>query len=134
MTAKNIVHVRDVMTDNYQLVDGMLMVDEALGIMKKYGRRVLIVDKRHEHDEYGIVLLSDIAHKVLAVDRAANRVNIYEVMTKPVVSVDPDMDIRYCARLFSNFSFSYAPVIDNGKIKGIVGFAELLLNDLYQEV
>lgn len=132
MSEKRIVRVRDVMTDNYQLVDGMLTIDEALGIMKKYGRRVLIVNKRHANDEYGIVLLTDIANKTLAVDRAAERINIYEVMTKPVVGVEPEMDIRYCARLFRNLGFSYAPVISCGEIKGIVGYAELLLNDLFK--
>ncbi len=35
MSEKKIIRVRDVMTDNYQLVDGMLMVDEALDIMKE---------------------------------------------------------------------------------------------------
>ena len=133
MSEKKIIRVRDVMTDNYHLVDRMLMINEALDIMKKYGRRVLIVDKRDDTDEYGIVLLTDIAHKVLAVDRVPERVNIYEVMTKPVVGVDLDMDIRYCARLFCNLGFSYAPVIDCGELKGIVGFAELLLNDLYRK-
>jgi predicted transcriptional regulator len=132
MNKKRIVRVREVMTDNYHLVDGNLMVSEALDLMKKYSRRVLIVDKRDDTDEYGIVLLTDIAHKVLSVDRVAERINIYEVMTKPVVGVDLDMDIRYCARLFCNFGFSYAPVIDCGELKGIVGFAELLLNDLYR--
>jgi predicted transcriptional regulator len=130
MSEKTIVSVRDVMTDNYQLVDGMLMVDEALDIMKNSGARVLIVNKRSGDDEYGIVLLTDIARKVLAANRAAERVNIYEIMSKPVVGVDPGMDIRYCARLFSNLGFSYAPVIDCGELKGIVGYAEMLLNNL----
>jgi predicted transcriptional regulator len=134
MSEIKIIRVSDVMTDNYHLVDGMLMINEALDIMKAYGRRVLLVEKRHDDDEYGIVLLTDIAHKVLAVDRAAERINVYEVMTKPVVGVDPDMDIRYCARLFCNFGFSYAPVLDCGELKGIVGFAELLLNDLYRNI
>lgn len=127
MSEKTIVRVRDVMTDNYQLVDGMLMVSEALDTMKNTGTRVLIVDKRSNDDEYGIVLLTDIARKVLAVNRAAERVNIYEIMSKPVVGVDLGMDIRYCARLFSNLGFSYAPVIDCGELKGIVGYAEMLL-------
>ena len=51
-------------------------------------------------DEYGMVLLSDIAKQVLAKDRSPKRVNIYEIMAKPVLSVQPDMDIRYCARMF----------------------------------
>ena len=130
MSEKTIVRVRDVMTDNYQLVDGMLMVNEALDIMKNTGARVLIVDKRHADDEYGIVLLMDIARKVLAVNRSSERVNIYEIMSKPVVGVDLGMDIRYCARMFSNLGFSYAPVIDCGDLKGIVGYAEMLLYNL----
>jgi predicted transcriptional regulator len=130
MNEKTIVRVRDVMTDNYQLVDGMLMVNEALDIMKKTGVRVLIVDKRNTDDEYGIVLLTDISRKVLAVNRAADRVNIYEVMSKPVVGINIAMDIRYCARLFSNLGLSYAPVIEDGVIKGIVGYSAMLMYNL----
>jgi len=91
---------------------------------------VLIVDKRDAHDEYGIVLLSDIVREVLAVDRAPERVNVYEIMSKPVVGVDPDMDIRYCARLFNKLGFSYAPVIEQGRLLGIVGYAEMLLKGM----
>jgi predicted transcriptional regulator len=130
MSNNQVVRVRDVMTGNYQLVDGLMMTDQALTMMKETGANVLIVDKRNENDEYGIVLLSDIAREVLAVSRAPERVNIYEIMTKPVVSVDPNMDIRYCARLFNKLGFSYAPVIDQGKLLGIVGYADMLLKGL----
>jgi CBS domain-containing protein len=43
----------------------------------------------------GVVLIADIASKVIAKDRALERVNVYEIMTKPIISVHPDMDIRY---------------------------------------
>ena len=124
------VRVKDVMTDHYNLVDGLMMTDQALAKLKESGAHVLIVDKRDNNDEYGIVLLSDIARNVLAVNRAPERVNIYEIMSKPVVGVDPDMDIRYCARMFNTLGFSYAPVIDQGKLLGIVGYRDLLLKGL----
>lgn len=130
MSNNQSVRVRDVMTGNYQLVDGLMMTDQALMRMKETGAVVLIVDKRNEDDEYGIVLLSDIAREVLAVSRAPERVNIYEIMSKPVVSVDPDMNIRYCARLFNKLGFSYAPVIDEGKLLGIIGYADMLLKGM----
>ena len=130
MSDNESVRVKDVMTDNYHLVDGLMMTDQALAKMKETGAVVLIVDKRNENDEYGIVLLSDIAREVLAVSRAPERVNIYEIMSKPVVSVDPNMDIRYCARLFNKLGFSYAPVIEKGKLLGIVGYADMLLKGL----
>jgi CBS domain-containing protein len=126
------VRVKDVMSEHYNLVDGLMMTDQALTKMKETDAHVLIVDKRDENDEYGIVLLSDIARSVLAVNRSPERVNIYEIMSKPVVGVDPDMDIRYCARLFDKLGFSYAPVIDNGKLLGIVGYRDLLLKGLHQ--
>ena len=130
MNDKQPVRVRDVMTSNFQLVDGLMTVEEAIRLMKENGSRLLIINKRNDNDEYGIVLLSDIARDVLSADRAPERVNVYEVMSKPAVGVDPDMDIRYCARLFQRLGFSYAPVIDEGKVLGIVGYTDLVLMGL----
>jgi CBS domain-containing protein len=115
------------MRPDFDLVDGMETVAEVLKKSEHPESKCFIIDTRHENDEYGIVLLSDIAKKVLARNRAAERVNIYEIMTKPVVSVDPDMDIRYCARLFENLGLGRAPVLDNGKVVGIVGYTDIVL-------
>ena len=95
--------------------------------MKHIDAKCLIVDKRHEDDEYGILLISDIARKVLAKDLSPDRVNVYEVMAKPVAFVDPQMDIRYCARFLDDFKLSRVPVIDNRKVVGIVSFTDLIL-------
>lgn len=128
MNQQKIVRVRDVMKKNYDIVDGMTTVKDALKKMRYVDTKCLIVDKRHEDDEYGIVLLSDIAKQVLAKDRAPERVNVYEVMSKPVIPVDPAMDIRYCARLFEKFGLSRAPVIEEKKVIGIVSFTDMVLH------
>ena len=132
MNEQKKVRVKDVMTNHFQLVDGLMTVDQALLLMKQNDARLLIIDKRHDDDEYGIVLLADIAREVLSANRAPERVNVYEVMSKPVVGVAPDMDIRYCATLFNRLGFSYAPVIDQGKVLGIVGYTDLVLDGLIQ--
>lgn len=130
MKERNIVRVRQVMRSNYDTVDGMNTVRGALDTMQRLDTKCLIVEKRHPDDEYGILLISDIARHVLGKDRAPERVNVYEVMAKPVVSVDPDMDIRYCARLFDKLGFTRAPVIDNGKVIGIVSFDDLVIRGM----
>jgi len=130
MSELNPVRVKDVMTSHFELVDGLMMVDDALRLLKQNDSRVLIIDKRHASDEYGIVTLSDVAREVLSANRAPGRVNVYEVMSKPVVSVEPAMAIRYCARLFHMLGFSYAPVIDADRVLGIVGYDDLVLNGL----
>jgi len=111
-------------------VDGRLDVLAALKIMKKVGATSLIVKRRDQHDEYGMLLFSDIAKKVIARNRAPERVNVYEIMSKPVLTVRSDMDIRYCARLFDSFGISHAPVVENDKIVGIVSYYLLVLEGL----
>jgi predicted transcriptional regulator len=111
-------------------VDGRLDVLAALKIMKKVGATSLIVKRRDDNDEYGMLLFSDVAKKVIAKNRAPERVNVYEIMAKPVLTVRPDMDIRYCARLFENFGISHAPVVENDKIVGIVSYYLLVLQGL----
>ena len=77
-----------------------------------------------------MVLISDIARQVLAHDRSPQRVNIYEVMTKPIITVNPEMDIRYAARLFDRFGLSRAPVVEDGKVVGIVSFTDMVLKGM----
>jgi predicted transcriptional regulator len=129
-----VVRVRDVMKTQVDIVDGVTTVAEALRHMKHVETKCLIVDKRHDQDEYGIVLIADIARQVLAKDRAPDRVNVYEIMSKPVLSVDPDMDIRYCARMFARFGLSRAPVVEDGRIIGIISFTDMVLRGLYREI
>ena len=133
MIKKKVIRVEDVMKREFDLVDGMATIQEALQKMKHVETKCLIVDKRHDDDEYGILLISDIARMVLAKDRAPDRMNVYEIMAKPVVSVDPVMDIRYCARLFENFGLSRAPVIECGKMVGIISFTDMVLRGMINE-
>jgi len=126
----NSTRVADVMKREFDLVDGKLTVKEALLAMKHPETRALIIAKRDENDEYGIVLLSDIAKKVIATDRSPDRVQLYEIMSKPVLGVPPTMNIRYCARLLENFSVARAPVIDQGKVVGIVSYHDMVLRGL----
>ncbi len=129
MSDQRVVKAKDVMQTEFDFVNGRDTVREALLKMKYVDTHVLIVEKKHEHDEYGIVRLGDIARKVLAKDRSPDRVNIYEIMSKPVLGVSEHMDIRYCARFFDRFGIQRAPVLDtSGNVVGIIGYEEMLLN------
>ena len=124
------ISVQQVMRQEVTEVDGSIDVMEAMLIMKRVGATCLIVKKRNEQDEYGMVLFSDIAKQVIAKNRAPERVNVYEIVAKPVISVRPDMSIRHCARLFEKFGISHAPVIDNEKVVGVVSYYLLVLGGL----
>jgi len=130
MTVKNWGPVRDCMRTDVTEVDGSLDVLSALKIMKKVGNTSLIVKRRDEQDEFGMLLFSDVAKHVIAKNRAPERVSVYEIMAKPCVTVRPNMEIRYCARLFENFGISHAPVVEDEKIIGMVSYYRLVLMGL----
>ncbi len=130
MNTRKLIRVRDVMKTQFDVVDGMATIEQALHQMKHQETKCLIVQKRHEDDEYGLLLISDIARHILAKDSTPERVNVYEIMAKPVITVDPDMDIRYCARLFTRFELSRAPVVHNDELRGIVSLTDLVLHGL----
>ncbi|PSW13927.1 CBS domain-containing protein [Photobacterium sanctipauli] len=133
MSNESLVRVRDVMMDQYAVVEGVITVAEAIRIAQQKQIKALIINKRHADDEYGIVLMNDIAKKVLALDRSPERTNVYEIMTKPALSVNASMDVRYCARLFERFGISRAPVIEDGKIQGMVSYNNIVLNGMLRE-
>jgi CBS domain-containing protein len=130
MRKKKRICVKDVMKSNFGSVDGSMTIIEALNEMKRLQTAVLVVNKRDEDDEYGLLLVSDIAREVLAKDRAASRVNIYEIMTKPAVCVDPGMDIRYCSRLMSSFDLTRVLVVKDDAVLGTVSPRALVLDGL----
>ena len=125
-----IVRVKDVMSDHVDVVDGMLTVAEAMRAMKHINTRTLIVDKRDENDEYGLVLFRDLATKILSPGRSPDRVNVYEIMSKPVIHVDPEMDVRYCIRLLDRYGLSRVPVLDQGAIVGLISYTDIVLNGM----
>ena len=130
MSNQEIIRIRDVMASTYVIVDGLMTVHEGIGLARNHQVKALVVQKRNQDDEFGIVLMNDIAKKVLAVDRSPQRTNIYEIMTKPALTVDPNMNVKYCARLFERFGISRAPVIENGQVIGMVSYNNIVMNGM----
>ena len=126
MTGNGYTRVRSLMRPSPGLVDGLATVQQALDMMRRENVGALVIDRRDEGDEYGIIVLSDIASKVIAENRAPERTSVYEVMSKPVVSVNAEMDIKYAIRLLSRFDLSRALVTQDGQLVGLVSLREMV--------
>lgn len=119
--------VRDIMMTKLQKVSGLTNVADALERMKKENVHVLLVDKRNENDVYGILTLRDIARKAIAVKRKLKDVHAYEIMSKPVLSINADMPITYAARLLTNFNVAWATVEHNQEVVGMISLHGIVL-------
>lgn len=118
------------MKTEFDRVEGIITVAEVLCKIQHPEVKALLVNKRHPDDEFGILFLIDIARHVLAKDRSPDRVNVYEIMMKPVLSVSPKMDICYCTRLLERFNVLHAAVIEEDEVIGIVGFSDIVLKGM----
>lgn len=123
----------DIMTKDVATIRSSATVAEAVKLMRARDWRALIVDRRHEQDAYGIISESDIVYKVIAYGKDPNKTRVYEVMTKPCISINPDLGLEYVARLFAQHHLHRAPVI-HGELVGIVSLTDILaLSDFIEK-
>ena len=116
---------RDIMTKDVITISGSATIAEAGKLMKEKKLRALIVEPRSDRDPYGIVTETDIVYKVAAFGDDPKKMRVFEIMTKPCITVSPDLGVEYVARLFANTKTRRAPVVE-GKLLGIISVTDIL--------
>ena len=97
-----------------------MKVPDVLNLMRDNKINAVLVEPRDKNDVYGIMTLKDIARKVIGQSRKLHETHVYEIMSKPVLSVNFDMPIPYVARFLTGFNVSYAMVIENNEVIGMI--------------
>lgn len=115
----------DIMTKDVATIRGLATVAEAATLMRERGWRALMVDRRHDQDAYGIITETDIVYKVAALGIDPTTVRVYQIMTKPCISINPDLGVEYVARLFAENGLRIAPVIQK-TLLGIISETDIL--------
>ena len=131
--AAEIIRVRDVMQRDILSIDGMASVAEAAAKMRASRTAELLVSKRNEDDAWGIITTMDVIYGVIVEGRNLDEVFVYEVMTKPVIAVPAQMDVRYVIRLMQRMGVRRAPVEDGGEVVGMFTLDALILDSDYLE-
>ena len=129
---RKIVRAEDVMHKDLTTIDGMATAKDAAEKMRVHRVKELLVEKRHSDDAWGMLVVQDLIRGVLLAEQSSEEVNVYEIMSKPVITVPADMDIRYVARLLYRAGIRRAPVEKEGKLVGMISLASLVLeNELF---
>ena len=127
----NYQSAKDVMSKKVIMIDGMATAKEAVELMRKEKVESLIIKKRNPQDACGIVNVHDFIKGVIIKDKTSEEVNLFEIMTKPVISVPADMDSRFVASLLTNVGIRMAPVEENGNYIGMISLSDLILENLF---
>jgi predicted transcriptional regulator len=130
MTQEAGLRVGEAMTADPLMIDGMASVNDALAVLREWNISCLVVNRRDADDEYGLLLISDIAREIAIRNRPVARVQVYEVMQKPAPALNADMRLKYAIRYMTRFGLSHCIVLRGRDIAGIVSLRDITVRFL----
>jgi CBS domain-containing protein len=98
-------------------------VYEALTLMAQINIGAVLVIE--EDALVGIFSERDYARKVILMGRSSRDTTVGELMSHPVVSVNPDIPIEACMALMTERHFRHLPVVEEGRLIGIVSIGDI---------
>ncbi|MFH1264466.1 MAG: CBS domain-containing protein [Planctomycetota bacterium] len=116
---------QDVMSKDVVSIDGTATVADAVRLMREQKVSSVFVNRRGQEDAWGIVTRKDVVNKVIDPGKAPADVMVFEIMSKPLITVSPGLALKYCARLFNAAGIRRAPVFDGKEIIGILSNTDI---------
>ena len=121
---KQVRHILGAKPGNIYSVNQETSVLETLKIMlDKNISALLIMD---DNQLKGIFTERDYARKIVLQGKSSKDTLIKEVMTAELKTVAPNDNIDYCMQLMSNLHIRHLPVLDNGKVIGMISIGDLV--------
>ena len=116
-------------------VDVNETVFDAISLMAELNIGAVLVQKNDTIS--GIFTERDYLQKIALKSRSSQNTKVGDVMTSPVISADPGDSIQQCMETMTTCHCRHLPVVDNGKLLGIVSIGDLvkkMLDEKQQEV
>ncbi|WP_018949603.1 CBS domain-containing protein [Thioalkalivibrio sp. ALMg11] len=118
--------VSEILRPNVITVSPLAPLREAMQLMRKHGVKSLVVEKQHAHDAYGIITYTTILKTIVAEEGDIDLSNVYDVCTKPVITVPAEMDVKYVARLMVSQGIRRLVVLKDNELEGIVTTSDIV--------
>lgn len=121
--------VKDIMQADVATISPLATLRDAMAKMKARKVKSLVVERRDERDAFGIVTYATILRTIVAEEGDIDLINVYDVCSKPVISVPPSLDVKYVARLMVSQKVQRLLVLNGDDMVGIV-----TMNDIVSDV
>ena len=115
--------VEDVMVKEVITIDENATVREAAEIMNKFEIGCLIAIRKGK--AMGIITERDLLKRVVAEARDANKTKVKDVMSSPLVVVEPSMDLEEAVKLMFQMKIKKLPVVDGKRLVGLVSLTDI---------
>ncbi len=114
------------MTTEVHIVSPLSSLRDAMKMMRDKKVKSLVVDRKNEHDAYGIITYTTILKEIIADDGDIDLLNVYDVSTKPALYISKELDVKYVAKLMTNQNIKRLLVFSNNRLEGIISMSDIL--------
>lgn len=115
--------VEDIMIESVVTVDSDATVMKAVKIMNEHEIGCIVVTRRGR--AVGIVTERDMLKRVIAQSKSPQRTKVREVMTKPLIAAQPEMDVEEATRLMFDKKIKKLPIIEEGRLVGLITLTDV---------
>lgn len=121
---KQVKHILETKSVDIFSVSQATSVLEALKIMlDKNISALLIMD---DNQLQGIFTERDYARKIILQGKSSKDTQIKEVMTAELKTITPNDSIDNCMQIMSNLHIRHLPVLENGKVMGMISIGDVV--------
>jgi len=118
--------VKDVMVTDIIKVSPFATIREALSLMKRHNVKSLVVERQNAHDAWGLITYTNILTAVISEDGDVDRLNVYDVCAKPVISVGENLALKHAAKLMTEYRVKRLLVLRDNDITGFVVMDDIM--------
>ncbi|MEM3783549.1 MAG: CBS domain-containing protein [Candidatus Bathyarchaeia archaeon] len=115
--------VEDVMVREVITIDENSTVREAADVMNKFEIGCLIAVRKGK--AVGIITERDLLKRVVAEAKDVNKTKVKDVMSSPLVVVEPSMDLEEAVKLMFQMKIKKLPVVDEKRLVGLVSLTDI---------
>ncbi len=117
--------VRDVMSSPVVTIDESSSANQAAKLMDRHGLGCIIVTGK-KGKPLGIITERDMVRRILVKNIKPDSIEAKEVMTSPLITVDPDAKISDTARMMSRLNIRRLGVVYKGQLVGVLSSKDIL--------
>lgn len=118
--------VKDVMQTDVVTISPMATLREAMQRMRDSSVKSLVVEKQNAHDAYGLITYTTVLRTIVAEDGDIDLINVYDVSSKPAITVPAELDVRHVARLMVKQDFRRLIVLEGNDLQGIISMDDIV--------
>ncbi len=117
---------KDLMKKDVKTIKEMDSINKTITTMIDSGVSSLVVERNDDNDAFGMITRKDIVEALIPeIETGVEAMLVEDIMSKPVITVNPDLSIFQCYQMMRMMGVRRMPVVDDKELVGILSSTDL---------